>query len=168
MRILFGAHIESHFKKTAVAFRVALPALPARVWLCALCPDPTKPKLLLRADRQLATQVLHDGQEQDVLGGGGAEPDAAVPGPGLPSAPLQVTQQVATPPCPPDIQRPRLPAPLTSHPPRPAPRRCPSEPVGAKAPTFSSDLKSGSFSRREGQSFALLCQAQAHPAPSFR
>jgi hypothetical protein len=44
----------------------------------------------------------------------------------------------------------------------------PVEPVGAKAPTFSSDLKSGSFVRKAGQGFGLLCQAQAYPVPSFR
>ncbi|KAJ9593690.1 hypothetical protein L9F63_014738, partial [Diploptera punctata] len=39
------------------------------------------------------------------------------------------------------------------------------KPVGAKAPTFSSDLKSGSYMRRAGQGFGLLCQAQAFPVP---
>lgn len=42
------------------------------------------------------------------------------------------------------------------------------EPVGAKAPTFSNDLKSFTFSRKFGQSFALLCQAQAWPVPVIR
>ncbi|CAD7012102.1 unnamed protein product [Ceratitis capitata] len=41
--------------------------------------------------------------------------------------------------------------------------RC--EPVGAKAPTFSSDSKGSIFVRTVGSSFALLCQAQAFPVP---
>lgn len=44
----------------------------------------------------------------------------------------------------------------------------PIEPVGAKAPIFSTDLKSGSFMRKSGQGFGLLCQAQAYPVPAFR
>ncbi|KAL3270308.1 hypothetical protein HHI36_009359 [Cryptolaemus montrouzieri] len=43
-----------------------------------------------------------------------------------------------------------------------------SEPVGSKAPSFSSDSKISSFERKNGQSFALLCSAQAQPAPVFR
>ena len=42
------------------------------------------------------------------------------------------------------------------------------EPVGAKLPTFSSDLQSSSITRKSGQGFGLLCQAQAYPVPSFR
>ncbi|KAL1463714.1 hypothetical protein WDU94_015440 [Cyamophila willieti] len=43
-----------------------------------------------------------------------------------------------------------------------------TEPVGLKSPTFSSDLKSSSFTRRVGQGFGLLCQAQGYPAPMYR
>lgn len=43
-----------------------------------------------------------------------------------------------------------------------------AEPVGSKAPTFSTDANSISFTRNVGQSFGLLCQAQAYPAPLFR
>lgn len=43
-----------------------------------------------------------------------------------------------------------------------------AEPVGAKAPTFSSDALSQTISRKEGQGFALLCQAQGFPVPLFR
>lgn len=42
------------------------------------------------------------------------------------------------------------------------------EPVGFKAPTFSSELKSGTFEKHVGQDFALLCQAQAFPIPLIR
>lgn len=42
------------------------------------------------------------------------------------------------------------------------------EPVGAKAPTFATDLQTVAFTRRIHQSFGLLCQAQAYPVPSFR
>lgn len=42
------------------------------------------------------------------------------------------------------------------------------EPVGAKAPTFSTDSKSSTFVRAIGQSFGLLCQAQSFPVPLFR
>lgn len=42
------------------------------------------------------------------------------------------------------------------------------EPVGAKAPSFSTDSKGSIFVREIGQSFALLCQAQASPIPVFR
>lgn len=42
------------------------------------------------------------------------------------------------------------------------------EPVGSKAPTFSSDSKISMFVRRTGDSFALLCQAQAYPVPLIR
>lgn len=43
-----------------------------------------------------------------------------------------------------------------------------AEPVGSKAPTFSTDANSISFTRVIGQSFGLLCQAQAFPTPTFR
>lgn len=43
-----------------------------------------------------------------------------------------------------------------------------AEPVGSKAPTFSTDANSISFTRNVDQSFGLLCQAQAYPAPIFR
>lgn len=43
-----------------------------------------------------------------------------------------------------------------------------SEPVGAKPPTFSNDFYSFSYIRSAGQSFALLCQAQAFPVPIIR
>lgn len=42
------------------------------------------------------------------------------------------------------------------------------EPVGAKAPSFSSDSKGSIFVREQGQSFALLCQAQGSPVPIYR
>jgi hypothetical protein len=37
-----------------------------------------------------------------------------------------------------------------------------AEPVGAKAPTFASDMKVLSFVRHSGLGFGLLCQAQGH------
>ncbi|XP_053612848.1 cell adhesion molecule Dscam1 isoform X34 [Plodia interpunctella] len=43
-----------------------------------------------------------------------------------------------------------------------------TEPVGAKAPSFSTDSKGSIFIREIGQSFALLCPAQAFPTPIFR
>ncbi|XP_049833935.1 Down syndrome cell adhesion molecule-like protein Dscam2 isoform X22 [Schistocerca gregaria] len=43
-----------------------------------------------------------------------------------------------------------------------------TEPIGAKSPTFVTDLSSSSIKRRAGRSFGLLCQAQGFPAPSFR
>jgi hypothetical protein len=42
------------------------------------------------------------------------------------------------------------------------------EPVGMKAPMFSSESMSSTFRKSFGQSFNLLCQAQAFPKPSFR
>lgn len=42
------------------------------------------------------------------------------------------------------------------------------EPVGSKAPTFSSDSKGSIFVRSVNTSFALLCQAQAFPVPIIR
>lgn len=42
------------------------------------------------------------------------------------------------------------------------------EPVGAKAPTFSSASKGSIFVQMTGDSFALLCQAQAFPVPLIR
>lgn len=43
-----------------------------------------------------------------------------------------------------------------------------TEPVGAKAPAFSTDALSQTISRKHGQGFALLCLAQAYPVPMFR
>ncbi|XP_034653902.1 Down syndrome cell adhesion molecule-like protein Dscam2 isoform X17 [Drosophila subobscura] len=43
-----------------------------------------------------------------------------------------------------------------------------TEPVSAKGPTFANDMKSYTFVRYLGQSFALLCQAQAYPVPLIR
>ncbi|XP_046962727.1 Down syndrome cell adhesion molecule-like protein Dscam2 isoform X39 [Vanessa cardui] len=43
-----------------------------------------------------------------------------------------------------------------------------TEPVGSKAPSFSSESALSSLKRHENQSFALLCQAQAFPVPIFR
>lgn len=43
-----------------------------------------------------------------------------------------------------------------------------SEPIGARAPTFSTDSNSFSYIRSVGQGFALLCQAQAYPVPLIR
>lgn len=42
------------------------------------------------------------------------------------------------------------------------------EPVGSKAPTFSTELKSGTFEKQVGHDFALLCQAQGFPVVVFR
>lgn len=42
------------------------------------------------------------------------------------------------------------------------------EPLFTKAPTFSTDLKSGTFQKHVGQNFALLCLAQAFPVPLIR
>ncbi|XP_039751106.1 Down syndrome cell adhesion molecule-like protein Dscam2 isoform X5 [Pararge aegeria] len=43
-----------------------------------------------------------------------------------------------------------------------------TEPIGAKAPSFSTDSKGSIFIRETGYSLALLCQAQASPIPIFR
>nr|NP_001036523.1 down syndrome cell adhesion molecule 1, isoform J [Drosophila melanogaster]ABI31074.1 down syndrome cell adhesion molecule 1, isoform J [Drosophila melanogaster] len=43
-----------------------------------------------------------------------------------------------------------------------------TEPIGARAPTFSTDSIVFSYIRPVGQSFALLCQAQAYPVPAMR
>lgn len=43
-----------------------------------------------------------------------------------------------------------------------------AEPVGSKAPSFSTESALSSIKRHQGQSFALLCQAQAFPVPIFR
>ncbi|XP_050561807.1 cell adhesion molecule Dscam2 isoform X33 [Spodoptera frugiperda] len=43
-----------------------------------------------------------------------------------------------------------------------------TEPVGSKAPSFSTESALSSIKRHQGQSFALLCQAQAFPVPIFR
>ena len=42
------------------------------------------------------------------------------------------------------------------------------EPVGAKAPTLSSDVKWSGIERKLNISIALLCPAQAFPVPAFR
>ncbi|XP_039227497.1 Down syndrome cell adhesion molecule-like protein Dscam2 isoform X32 [Drosophila yakuba] len=43
-----------------------------------------------------------------------------------------------------------------------------TEPIGARAPTFSTDSNVFSYIRPVGHSFALLCQAQAYPVPAMR
>lgn len=43
-----------------------------------------------------------------------------------------------------------------------------SEPVGSKAPTFSTELKSITIEKHFGQSFALLSNAQGFPVPLIR
>lgn len=43
-----------------------------------------------------------------------------------------------------------------------------TDPVGAKAPSFSSDSKTSSYTRTIGSSFSLLCLAQGYPTPHFR
>uniref|UniRef100_A0A8D8R7X1 Down syndrome cell adhesion molecule-like protein Dscam2 n=1 Tax=Cacopsylla melanoneura TaxID=428564 RepID=A0A8D8R7X1_9HEMI len=43
-----------------------------------------------------------------------------------------------------------------------------TEPVGLKAPTFSSASEISKFTKKLHQSFALLCEAQAYPVPFFR
>ncbi|KAI5745036.1 hypothetical protein M8J76_007621 [Diaphorina citri] len=42
------------------------------------------------------------------------------------------------------------------------------QPVGFKAPTFSSVSDIIRFKKPGGESFALLCEAQAYPVPHFR
>lgn len=42
------------------------------------------------------------------------------------------------------------------------------EPIGYKAPSLSSNAESITFKHAIGQSFGLLCQAQAFPVPVFR
>lgn len=42
------------------------------------------------------------------------------------------------------------------------------EPVGAKAPSFQSEFIGNVIRKGSGQSFALLCQAQAFPVPLIR
>lgn len=42
------------------------------------------------------------------------------------------------------------------------------EPIGFKAPTFSSETKLSWFVKKASQNFALLCPAQAYPIPSFK
>lgn len=44
----------------------------------------------------------------------------------------------------------------------------PTEPVGAKRPSFSSNMKGTWFLRKTGEGFGILCQAQAYPVPTFR
>jgi hypothetical protein len=43
-----------------------------------------------------------------------------------------------------------------------------SEPVGAKAPKFSTETTITTMIRRSEHGLALLCQAQGFPVPSFR
>lgn len=45
---------------------------------------------------------------------------------------------------------------------------CSIEPIGSKAPTFSSDSMGSIFRRNRHTNFALLCQAQAYPVPITR
>lgn len=42
------------------------------------------------------------------------------------------------------------------------------EPLGSKAPAFSSDSKISMFVRKTGESFALLCEPQAFPVALIR
>lgn len=42
------------------------------------------------------------------------------------------------------------------------------EPVGAKSPTFASDVKFSGIDRKNGHSLSLLCPAQGYPAPNYR
>lgn len=42
------------------------------------------------------------------------------------------------------------------------------EPIGMKAPTFSTDSKLAWYVKDVMQSFALLCPAQGYPAPQIR
>uniref|UniRef100_A0A2H1WWH5 SFRICE_009626 n=1 Tax=Spodoptera frugiperda TaxID=7108 RepID=A0A2H1WWH5_SPOFR len=42
------------------------------------------------------------------------------------------------------------------------------EPVSSKPPSFSTDFTLSAVTRHKGQSFAILCQAQAFPIPVFR
>lgn len=43
-----------------------------------------------------------------------------------------------------------------------------TEPVGAKAPSFSTSAKSSLFFYSAGSNIAILCPAQAFPVPMFR
>jgi len=43
-----------------------------------------------------------------------------------------------------------------------------TDPVGAKAPKFSTNDKSSSFVFNSGEGFGLLCPAQGFPVPTFR
>lgn len=43
-----------------------------------------------------------------------------------------------------------------------------TEPVGAKAPSFSTNAKSSLYFYISGRSIAFLCPAQASPTPMFR
>lgn len=43
-----------------------------------------------------------------------------------------------------------------------------TEPIGSKAPTFSSEFKSTTLTKMAGQGIVLLCQAQAYPVPGFK
>ena len=42
------------------------------------------------------------------------------------------------------------------------------DPVGAKRPAFSSEARLVWFDKVAAHSFALLCEAQSYPIPSFR
>lgn len=42
------------------------------------------------------------------------------------------------------------------------------EPVGSKAPSFTTKMTITGYEMRGGTNFALLCPAQALPVPSFR
>lgn len=42
------------------------------------------------------------------------------------------------------------------------------EPISAKAPTLSVDIKWSGIERRQNVSFAILCPAQAYPVPAYR
>ncbi|XP_048480585.1 Down syndrome cell adhesion molecule-like protein Dscam2 isoform X25 [Plutella xylostella] len=43
-----------------------------------------------------------------------------------------------------------------------------TEPIGSKAPTFSTEFKSTTLTKPADQPIVLLCQAQAHPHPIFK
>lgn len=43
-----------------------------------------------------------------------------------------------------------------------------TEPVGSRAPTFQSEFSGNLLRKPSGQSFALLCSAQAFPVPLIR
>ncbi|XP_076629350.1 cell adhesion molecule Dscam1-like isoform X26 [Colletes latitarsis] len=48
------------------------------------------------------------------------------------------------------------------------PTRTSAEPIGTKAPAFTSELKGGWLKKRAKSSYALSCPAQGHPVPAFR
>lgn len=43
-----------------------------------------------------------------------------------------------------------------------------TEPIGSRAPTFQSEFIGNVLRKPTGQSFAILCQAQAYPVPLIR